>query len=247
MAKKKSRRKDRRERAAFNPSRALSPVAQVAGVTEKNHRDLPRVLAETPPTAVEKDALLAGLGRLDAAAGRLIAVVNARDHDPRTGPSEVPGTYVVIYYLPEAATRVRIGALGTFDFPAGYYAYLGSAFTSGGVRKRTHRHLTRRSMKNKWNIDYLKPLCKPVAVWWTNEVRHVEFDWADLLADLPGATVPARRFGGNDNPAAEAHLFRFDRMPSVAEFRRRVGEAMPGHAPISEKTVENWTGYGWPK
>src|SRR5581483_5786349 len=113
---------------------------------------LARALVATPPTAAQKQALLDRLGELDATAARLLAVIRTRDHDPRTGPSPVPGTYVVFFHLPRAVPGLRVGELGTFDFPAGYYAFLGSAFGAGGVRKRTERHLTRRS-KMKWNID----------------------------------------------------------------------------------------------
>ncbi len=99
----------------------------------------------------------------------------------------------------------------------------------------------------KRNIDWLKPRCTPAAVWWTHERRHVEFDWADLLVGLPGATCPAARFGGNVNPSADAHLVRFDAVPSIAAFRRRVARTMPGHAPINVIRVENWCGHGWPE
>lgn len=242
--KKKSRQKARRERAPFDPKRALSAVAQAAGVTEKNDRDLPRVLIDTPPTAAEKEALLTRLRRLDAAAARLIAVIRAGHHDPRTGPSAVPGTYVVISRLAEGVRGLKVGALGTFDFPAGYYAYLGSAFGGGGVRKRTHRHLTRVTPR-KWNIDHLKPLCTPVAVWWTHDRDKVEFDWAEILAKMPGASFPAPRFGAADNKKAKAHLVRFGRKPSIAEFRRRVNGTRTG-PDVFEMAVEGWTGSGWP-
>jgi Uri superfamily endonuclease len=115
----------------------------------------------------------------------------------------------VFFHLPRAVAGLRIGGLGTFDFPARYYAYLGSAFGAGGVRKRTDRHLTRRS-RQKWNIDWLKPLSTPVAVWWSHDRRKVEFDWADVLAGLPGASFPATGFGAADNERAQAHLVRFD-------------------------------------
>ena len=155
------------------------------------------------------------------------------------------GPSVAFFRLPRPATRVRVGALGTFDFPAGCYAYLGSAFGGGGVRKRTHRHLTRET-KKKWNIDWLKPLCTPAAVWWRHERRHVEFDWAEPLAGLEGASVPVPWFGGKDNPSADAHLVRFAAVPPVAAFRRRVRARMPGHAPVYETAVDGWVGRGWP-
>ena len=114
------------------------------------------------------------------------------------------------------------------------------------MRKRTHRHLTKVTPR-KWNIDHLKPLCTPVVVWWTHDRDKVEFDWAKILGAMPEASFPAPRFGAADNKTAEAHLVRFDRMPSVAEFRRRVQRVMPGHAPVYTKTVSRWTGDGWPE
>lgn len=237
--------KKRGEPAPFDAKAALWQVASVRGVAEKNARDLPRVLRETPPTFAEGRAILDRNRVLAESANRFLGIIRARGHDARTGPSGVFGTYVTFFHLPTAAHRVRVGALGTFDFGAGCYAYLGSAFGVGGVRARTNRHLTAVTPKG-WNIDWLKPLCAPVAVWWTHERRHVEFDWADLLADLPGATIPVRWFGGNDNPAAEAHLVRFDTVPPLTAFRGQVARQMPGHAPVHMKVVGNWSKRGWP-
>jgi Uri superfamily endonuclease len=99
--------------------------------------------------------------------------------------------------------QLKIGELGTFDFLAGTYGYVGGAFGGGGVRKRTHRHLTRHSENKKWNVDNLKPHCTPVEVWWTHDRRKVVFDWA------------ARGLGSNDNPDAESHLIHFAELPSI--------------------------------
>jgi Uri superfamily endonuclease len=214
-------------------------------VTAKNIRDLPRALSDTPPTAAQGEALLSRLGALEAAALRLAAVINWRGHDNSTGPSGVQGTYVVFFRLTRPKKRLRIGALGTFDFPAGVYAYLGSAFGPGGVRKRTNRHLTRRS-NERWNIDWLKPRCTPLAEWWTHDRRKVEFDWATMLAALPGADCPAEGFGAADNPDGNAHPFRFDELPSLAGFRRRVRAHTPDHARVHGVEIENWAGTGWP-
>ncbi|MBA4191998.1 MAG: hypothetical protein C0467_28800 [Planctomycetaceae bacterium] len=235
----------RKEPCSAHATNIVRDIASVRGIAEKNVRELPRVVRETPPTREEADTVLERTSVLAESAKRCRDIIEARDHDLRTGPSPVFGTYITFFQLPQAVTRVRIGALGTFGFPAGCYAYLGSAFGGGGVWARTNRHLTADTPK-KWNIDWLKPRCTPVAVWWTNERRHVEFDWADLLADLPGATFPVRRFGGNDNPSAEAHLVRFDTVPALATFQRRVQHAMPGHALIHEKTVNRRTRHGWP-
>ncbi len=241
------------------PPRSLAPagagraVALARGVAAKTARDLPRVVsgasaAQLPGLTwarVHAGAAREGVRALRRAAERLNAVVGAWGHDPRNGPSGVPGTYVVLYRLPAPAPGLVVGDLGAFDFPAGVYAYLGSAFGAGGVRKRTHRHLTRDSNK-KWNIDWLKPLCTPLAVWWTHDRDKVEFAWADALAALPGASFPAARFGAGDNRKAEAHLVRFGSAPPLEEFRRLAGADVEGHAPVHRKAVRGWSGAGWP-
>jgi Uri superfamily endonuclease len=48
--------------------------------------------------------------------------------------------------------RLRVGALGEFDFPAGQYLYTGSARRN--LEARIARHL-RRDKPLRWHIDYL--------------------------------------------------------------------------------------------
>lgn len=66
------------------------------------------------------------------------------------------GTYTLLVTLPEA-TRIAVGALGEHAFPAGAYAYTGSAFGSGGfARVDRHRRLARgESDARHWHVDYL--------------------------------------------------------------------------------------------
>ncbi len=227
----------------FDPRFALRDVAAAAGVTGKNARDLPRVLADTPPTGAQREALLVRLGDLEAAALRLAAVIRSQGHDNSTEPSGVFGTYVVFFRLAQPQTGLKIGALGTFDFPAGVYAYLGSAFGSGGVRTRTGRHLTP-DTKKKWNIDWLKPHCVPVAVWWAHDRQKVEFQWAEVMASLPGASFPAKGFGAANNKTARAHLVRFVEVPAFEEFQRRVSALALDHADVHRIVVANWAAAG---
>ncbi|GAB3416854.1 DUF123 domain-containing protein [Haloparvum alkalitolerans] len=66
------------------------------------------------------------------------------------------GTYTLLVTLPEA-TRIGVGALGDHAFPAGAYAYTGSALGSGGfARVDRHRRLARgESDARHWHVDYL--------------------------------------------------------------------------------------------
>jgi hypothetical protein len=126
----------------FSPATTERHVASVRRIADKNLRDLPRVLEEAPAAPTALTETLAGVDRLRLSADRLKAVLKSRDHDHTLRPAEIPGTYVTLYRLSKAAKGVRVGQLGTFDFPVGYYCYVGSAFGGGGVFERTGRHLT---------------------------------------------------------------------------------------------------------
>ncbi len=60
-------------------------------------------------------------------------------------------TYQLVIRLLEDS-RIRIGKLGEFNFPAGLYIYTGSA--KNNLHARVSRHLSR-TKKIRWHIDYL--------------------------------------------------------------------------------------------
>ena len=66
------------------------------------------------------------------------------------------GTYTLLVELRESAP-IEIGALGEYDFAAGWYAYTGSALGSGGFsRIDRHRELAAGQRDTRhWHIDYL--------------------------------------------------------------------------------------------
>lgn len=81
-----------------------------------------------------------------------------RSCPPPPGPSSSParrrpirGSYVLLVGLAEARC-IETGRLGPVSFPAGFYAYAGSAL--GSLAPRLERHL-RREKKLHWHIDYL--------------------------------------------------------------------------------------------
>lgn len=145
------------------------------------------------------------------------------------------GTYALIMSLPRAS-KIRIGALGTFDFRRGHYVYIGSALN--GLDARIARHLTgvpwrdlppewqrgeigRRLSRGRpkrffWHIDYFLPHAQILQVWTDAGGVRLECEWARTLLALPNALVVAPRFGASDCNCA-AHLVYLDRSPAPDE------------------------------
>ncbi len=63
-----------------------------------------------------------------------------------------PGSYILFLRLPDKKS-ISIGKLGMIGFPAGLYAYVGSAL--GGWEARVNRHMVG-GRKLHWHIDYLR-------------------------------------------------------------------------------------------
>jgi len=138
------------------------------------------------------------------------------------------GTYVLIVRLPRLTT-IGVGRLGRFQFPAGWYAYAGSALGPGGLAARISRHL--RSPKTlHWHVDYLRAHARPVEIWYAVGTRKRECAWAQALSGLPGASIPVPRFGASDCHCP-AHLTCFAAPPDPAAFARAVGE------PVSQEKL----------
>lgn len=134
-----------------------------------------------------------------------------------------PGTYVLIMNLPRPVA-LHIGRLGRFRFPAGWYAYVGSACGPGGLAARLRRHL-HASKVCHWHVDYLRTHALPVQVWYAVGNHERECTWAQMLAELPGASIPAPRFGASDC-RCPAHLVHFDVLPNLLAFACAVGETI---------------------
>jgi len=113
-----------------------------------------------------------------------------------------PGTYALCLHLPEPRP-IKVGALGTWDFPAGYYIYVGSAWGPGGIAARLGRHL-KGSHALRWHIDYLRAESTPVAIW-IAPGQHAECDWAAHLLANQAARIIVPRFGASDC-TCPAHL-----------------------------------------
>ncbi len=117
------------------------------------------------------------------------------------------GAYILALDIAEDAI-VIIGKLGAISFPAGVYAYVGSALGSAGLQ-RIRRHINvfaGHNTRHKWHIDYLSTvasLCR-VFVFVTDE--RIECDLASHLR-ASSAFSAIKRFGSSDC-TCNGHLFR---------------------------------------
>ncbi|MCH7643083.1 MAG: GIY-YIG nuclease family protein [Chloroflexi bacterium] len=134
-----------------------------------------------------------------------------------------PGGYALVFRL-ESAIRVRPGALGVIELPAGHYLYMGSALS--GLAPRLARHLRRRK-KRHWHIDALTSALRPEQVWWAAVDDRLECEWTEAaLADLE-ATVPARGFGSSDC-RCRSHLVRLGSAAALERAWLRIADLTPG-------------------
>jgi sugar fermentation stimulation protein A len=110
------------------------------------------------------------------------------------------GVYLLIVRL-EVESRIRIGRLGAFDFPAGCYVYVGSA--QRNLSHRLARH-ARRLKHLRWHIDYLTTRGQVLGAIVEDAPRSRECELAGLLASAAEVTAP--RLGSSDC-TCPAHLF----------------------------------------
>ena len=115
-----------------------------------------------------------------------------------------PGVYHLVLRLARPAV-LRVGRLGRFAFPAGYYVYTGSAMN--GLEGRLARHRRERK-KVRWHIDYLLRRAELVEVVPIATRRKTECARSRRILSLPGAEVVAPRFGSSDC-RCPAHLVYF--------------------------------------
>ncbi|MDZ7688854.1 MAG: GIY-YIG nuclease family protein [Halobacteriales archaeon] len=115
--------------------------------------------------------------------------------------TEGKGTYTLLVRVEEPMT-VEVGALGDVRFEDALYAYTGSAFGAGGL-KRIDRHARVASGENDarhWHIDYLLGAeeTKLVGAFVTPDDAEHKISQA-----IEGEAVPC--FGASDSPC-DSHL-----------------------------------------
>ena len=131
------------------------------------------------------------------------------------------GTYILVLKA-ISDQKIRIGKLGVFDFDKGFYAYIGSAFGTGGLAARINHHL-HSVASPRWHLDYLRGLMEIEEVWLTNGKCKHEHEWARILGMQEGVNIPVIGFGASDC-SCDAHFFKFSKQPSSEQFRIRIND-----------------------
>lgn len=150
-----------------------------------------------------------------------------------------PGIYALVIRLAKAST-ITLGRFGTYEFPKGWYVYLGSAFGAGGLKARTDRH-RRSSKKNHWHVDFLLEHATIIEIWFSHDIRVREHDWAQELAGTTGARVPVPGFGSQDCKAGcWSHLVNLPFRPVAHTLRHEMKQRDASHKPIYVEFVAPW-------
>jgi Uri superfamily endonuclease len=124
-------------------------------------------------------------------------------------PIQKGGIYNLIIKLSKDR-EIKIGRLGTFIFPGGFYVYTGSA--QNGLEKRINRHLS--SIKRfHWHIDYLLSCAKIIEILRYIGSRKDECKLNRVIGKVAGATSIAKKFGSSDCNCI-THLYYFKDIPT---------------------------------
>ncbi len=118
---------------------------------------------------------------------------------------ELKGSYILFIFLKEEIV-VSIRGNST-ELRKGYYIYTGSAFASGGLASRLHRHL-RKNKKIHWHIDQLTSSTKSEILGVICFIeQEVECKIGELFSTIKGVK-PIFGFGNSDCKAkCLSHLF----------------------------------------
>jgi Uri superfamily endonuclease len=105
---------------------------------------------------------------------------------------------------------IKLNVLGVLSFPAGYYAYVGSALRNSD--SRIMRHL-RHPKKKRWHIDYLREKAEVKKIYLSN---LDECSLNQMLTNIPGYEVIAPGFGSSDCNRCMSHLAFFSKEPDLS-------------------------------
>lgn len=119
----------------------------------------------------------------------------------------------------------RLGNLGRFDLPAGFYTYVEGAFGPGGLATQLKHHLSPPRTPTR-HIDYLRRETNLEEIWLAAGPISREHHWADLLPAIPGGAVLVEGFG-TQHCTCDSHLVYFDLRPTLEDFKVDAGRQFP--------------------
>jgi Uri superfamily endonuclease len=119
------------------------------------------------------------------------------------------GIYKLVIKLAQDK-EIKIGKLGTFVFPKGFYVYTGSA--QNGFEKRINRHLSS-NKKFHWHIDYLLSQAKVIKVLRYVGSRKDECKLNQVTSQSANAIPIVKKFGSSDCNCV-THLYYFKNSPT---------------------------------
>lgn len=125
------------------------------------------------------------------------------------------GTYILTLFL-GTSEEIQIGKFGLFKFPPGNYAYVGSAFGSGGLSARLNHHLGPVN-NSHWHIDYFRKKAIVTGIRVDQRGAKLEHQWAVALEEMPESSLPAHGFGATDCKC-QSYLFCFEKEPDLDGF-----------------------------
>jgi Uri superfamily endonuclease len=158
-----------------------------------------------------------------------------------TEKSPSKGTYIFISRL-NTAKDIRYNIKGdVHHFPRGWYAYIGSAFNSGGIKSRLNRHFYGNG-NGPWNIDFFRKEVIPYnRAWVSYQDKRLERDWSSAFQLMDGIIVPILNFGNSDDRGKnlilgvkKSHLFYCKTKFKIKAFQAIVDEYFPGNDPVLE-------------
>jgi Uri superfamily endonuclease len=128
------------------------------------------------------------------------------------------GTYILLVRL-SASHAIEIGRLGTIEFDAGVYSYVGSAFGPGGLAARLRRAALG-PRRLHWHIDYVLGEAAVVGALVKDDNTRRECCWAQWVGKRAQSAVPG--FGSSDCRCT-SHFFFVGDKKRVEEMVRAAG------------------------
>ncbi|MBM4065776.1 MAG: GIY-YIG nuclease family protein [Planctomycetes bacterium] len=132
------------------------------------------------------------------------------------------GIYCLTIKLVKKHT-IRVGCLGTFGFPGGFYVYAGSA--QNNLKGRIERHLTK-NKKMHWHVDYLLHYGQVSCVHTYAAEKNAECVLSQKIGNIKDAVMPVRGFGSSDCACA-SHLYFFQKNPESRISRLKINGISP--------------------